>query len=599
LKQLEKAKPPSIPEPRFAGGVTLESSARGSPGRARVLVQPQSSLRSSSAAWSLALALAGGVACTGFVAEPHESASATTGGTGSGSGSGGAGPGAGGSTNIDTQVCTSPGDTGTSVLRRLSKVEYQLTLQELFRLAESPDVSQVPEDSDQEGFRTIAEFQNVSDQHLRAYVDTAAAQAEALMADAARRSAVLGCEPEAAGCLESFVSSFGKLAYRRPLTAVEVGDLVERAEAAARTSIDRYQFAIESLLASAGFLFRVEVGAGSEPVRSLSAAELAARLSFTLWGRGPSEALLARAEQGELDSEQGLSAVAAEMLADSRAQQFYRPFFKQWLKFERLRAPVAPPPGWSDALLADMIGETERVLDDFAWGAGASLLDALTANFTYVTPALATFYGLSASGSGFSRVEFPAGHQRERSGLLTHAALISEKTDADLISMRGKWLRGAFLCEKLQVPAGLLETLDAELSGLSYVQVIEKRNTEDACAGCHALIDPIGVGFARYDDIGHYDASVEPTDYGLTPSFDGAPFGSIAELSSELVKNPKLAACMAEKVFVYVYGRFPTAQDLCGLELVGERFAERGHDFKGLLSALVEAPAFRARRAPQ
>jgi hypothetical protein len=150
------------------------------------------------------------------------------------------------------------------------------------------------------------------------------------------------------------------------------------------------------------------------------------------------------------------------------------------------------------------------------------------------------------------------------------------------------------------VPAGLLDELQGELSGLSYVEVIAKRNTEQPCAACHSLIDPIGVGFSQFDGVGSYDSTVNPaTDYGLAPSFDGVPFSSVAGLSTELAKNPAIAACMAEKVFVYAHGRFPSAQDTCGLEAIGQRFAERGHNFKGLLSAMVEAPAFRVRRAPE
>lgn len=559
------------------------------------LVTRRQGFRLLSATPSFLALLAALGACTGRVGDGSGPGNGAT----PGGGSGGPGPGSGGTSGVGTEACTTPGDTGPSVLRRLSRVEYQLSLQELFRLSQPPDVSLVPQDSDRENFRTIAEYQNVSDQHLRAYVDTAGALGQALMADATRRAQVLGCEPDSDGCLQSFAASFGKLAYRRALSAEEVNDLVTRAEAAATSPDDRYVFVIQSLLASPSFLFRVEIGTGTDPARTLTPAELASRLSFTLWGRGPSEELLARAENGELSTEAGIGAVAAEMLDDPRAQQFFAPFFQQWLDFEELRAPTPPPAGWSDALLADMIGETERVLADFAWGPGKSLLDALTANYTYVTPALGTFYGLTVSGQGFVRTEFPSGHPREHSGLLTHAALISEKSDADLISMRGKWVRRSFLCEKLEVPSGLLDELESELSGLSYVEVIQRRNTDKQCAGCHGLIDPIGAGFSQYDGIGSFDGSVSPSDYGLEPSFDGVPFSSLAGLASELVKHPKIAACMAEKVFIYAHGRFPTAQDECGLEAVGARFAERGHSFKGLLQAMVEAPAFRVRRAPQ
>jgi hypothetical protein len=544
---------------------------------------------------ALVCAWLGASACQGVITEPSEGAGAAqNGSTGSGSGA----TGSGGSTGTPSEACTNAADASRSVLRRLTKLEFQLTLQELFRLDAPPDVSGVPEDSDQEGFRTIAALENVSDQHLRAYLDLATELASALLADPARRAAVIGCELESDGCLDSFAQSFGKLAYRRDLEDAEVNDLVTRATAAALDVEDEYRFVIESLLSSPSFVFRVEVGAG-DALATLTSAELASRLSFTLWGRSPSAALLERAANGELDDEAGIAKVADELLADERAADFFRAFFKQWLDFDELRAPSQPPPGWSDALLPAMISETEQLLDEFAWGPERSLPEMLTANFTYLTPELGAFYGITVSGSGSSRVEFPAGHQRESTGVLTHASLISAKRDGDIIPARGKWLRQSFLCEKLEVPAGLLEGLETELAGLSYVEVIQLRNTDKSCAGCHALIDPLGAAFVQYDGVGYYDESVSPSEFGLVPRFLGAEnpdITSLADLSSELVKMPEIASCMAEKAFVYTQGRFPTEQDRCALDDVGKRFAEEGFRFPALARALVTSPAFRLRR---
>jgi hypothetical protein len=548
---------------------------------------------------ALVCAWLGTSACQGTVSTPSEGSGAAANGSGSGSGSGATG--SGGTAGSAGEACTSPADASKSVLRRLSKLEYQLTLQELFRLAEPPDVSSVPEDSDQEGFRTIAALENVSDQHLRAYVDIASDLASALLADPARRTEVLDCEIASEGCLASFARSFGKLAYRREVEDAEVTDLVTRATAAALDTEDEFRFVIESLLSSPSFVFRVEVG-GGEALATLSPVELASRLSFTLWGRSPSVALLDRALNGELDDEAGIAKVADELLADERAAHFFRAFFKQWLDFDELRVPSQPPPGWSDALLPAMISETERLLDEFAWGPDRSLPDVLTANFTFSTPELATFYGMAASGSGFSRVEFPAGHQRENTGLLTHASLISAKRDGDIIPARGKWLRQSFLCEKLEVPAGLLEGLETELAGLSYVEVIQMRNTDTACAGCHALIDPLGAAFVQYDGVGYYDETISPSEFGLVPRFQGAEnpdITSLAALSNELKKMPELAPCIADKMFVYTQGRFPQDQDRCALEQVGRSFAEEGFRFPALARALVTSPAFRLRRAGQ
>ncbi|WP_437724121.1 DUF1592 domain-containing protein [Sorangium sp. So ce861] len=499
-----------------------------------------------------------------------------------------------------TQDC-SVARTSPSVLRRLSRLEYQLTLQDLFQLAEPPVVDSIPEDTGQGGFRTIAALQNVSDQHLRAYLAMAESLGQELMVDEARRASVLGCEPEAADCLERFVQRFGKLAYRRPLSTEEVSDLVGRASEVAQDRADAFRFVIEALLTSPSFLFRIEVGANGAETSPLSPLELASRLSFTLWGRSPSAALLSRAEAGELDTPEGLVAVAEEMVEDERTQLFFNAFFKQWLTFEQLRPP-ANPDASTPALLADMIAESELVLDEHAFTPGVDFFDALTANHTYVTPALAKFYGLEAAGDGVTRVEFPAGHHRANTGLLTHASLISAKNDGDLIAVRGQWLRAAFLCQKITIPAGLLEELESELSGLTYLEVLEKRNTQAGCAGCHALIDPLGVGFAQYDKEGRYDGSIGIDEFGLEPRFQGAAnesFDSLAALAAELRRSPDLAVCVAEKLFTYTQGREPAVEDRCAIDAAAESFAQDGNRFRSFLTAVVRSPAFRLRRAPE
>jgi hypothetical protein len=486
-------------------------------------------------------------------------------------------------------------------MRRLSKLEYRLTLQDLFRLPAPPDISQVPEDGEQDGFRTIAALQSVSDGHLRAYLDIAESLGRDLMADTARRQSVIGCDPAQADCLSKFITSFGKLAYRRALDPTEVSSLSAKAIAAARNNDDRFQFVVESLLTSPSFLFRVEVG-DSSPVATLTPAELASRLSFALWGRSPSVELLGRAEQGELGTPEGLSAVARQMVGDPKTRAFFQDFFQQWLNYDELRKPKKIPARWSEALMPQMIQETDQVLGEYAWTPNTSFLGALTTNHTFVSPELGSFYGLTVTGTGSVRAEIAAGNPRAGTGLLTHASLISAKSDSDLIAARGKWLRASFLCEHLEPPPGVLASIQSELAGLSYLEVIQKRNTQQPCASCHAQLDPIGVGFAQFDEAGAFDATVKITDYGITPRFEGAAepdYATLAELAGKLSQMTDVPTCVAQKVFVYTQGRFPDEADACSVVQAGQRMADEGQQFGSIVTSLVESPAFRLRRGAQ
>ncbi len=492
-------------------------------------------------------------------------------------------------------------DTDANVLRRLSKLEYGLTLKELLQLPAVPLTDAVPEDNDRDGFRTLSALHTLSAQHLRAFVDVAASQAKTLMQDAARRDRVLGCAPTAADCLRTFIARFGELAYRRPVSASEVDALAAQARMVGLDQNDQFQFALEALLSSPNFLFRVEVGDQPEGLSTLAPHELAARLSFALWGRGPSHELLAQAQQGALNTREGLARVVDTMLADARAKEFFSAFFEQWLRFEELKAPSKKPADWNDALLGDMREETARVLDDFAFGAQQDFLGALSTNYTYLSPALAKFYGLTSPGAGFQRVEFPAGHARQGSGLLTHASLISAKSDGDPVAIRGNWLKKTFLCQSLELPAGLLDEIGEELVGLTRMQIIAKRNEQANCKGCHVQIDPIGVGFAQFDATGRFDAKVKLTDYPLAPALPGAEgggFKSIAELATQLSMREEIASCLAKRVFLFTEGRDPIARDGCALAGATREFGEQKRGFLALVRGLVEADGFRLRRAP-
>ena len=522
---------------------------------------------------------------------------ASTGGVANGTGTGGTS----GSAGVAGATCTDidASETGTGVLRRLTKLEYGLTLEDLFALTTPPNLDGIPDDNARDGFRTSAADQPVMDQQLlRAYLDRTKTLASELMTDSARRQTVLGCDPAGADCLPAFVGRFGKLAFRRPLEQAEVDAITTRAMTVAADVNDRYRFAIESLLSSPSFLFRIEVGNAPDGLSILDPNELASRLSFAVWGRGPSAELLDAAAAGALDTPQGLLERATTMLADPKARVFFNAFFQQWLGYETLMAPAQAPMGWSNSLLDAMKAETDWVTGEIAW-AGGNFLDVLTTNTTSASPALATYFGLPAPGTD-GTLEFPADHVRANSGLLTHPSLLSAKRDGDLIAIRGNWLRSTFLCEHLGLPANA-DTIGDRLVGLTRVEIVQTRNTEGECAGCHAAIDPIGVGFAAFDATGRFDETFDISQFGVTPGLPDAAmpeFATIAELSARLHDMPQVPACLAARTFLYVHGREPNGPDACAVERASRGFVASGYGFPALIRSLVEAPAFRLRRPP-
>lgn len=547
------------------------------------------------------------VACgSGVAADPDASGGASVGSTtgnggflsGSGSVSGGGtgsvpGTPTGGGASV---ACGLEVDAGSQVLRRLSVLEYQLTIQDLLALPAPPNVEGIPLDTERLGFRTYADLQTMSAENLRGYLDLAEGFADALFQDSARRMKVVGCELASEGCLETFVQTFGKVAYRRPLEPTEIATIAEAARAAALDQEDSYKFVIEALLSAPSFLFRVEVGNQKEGLSTLSPLELASKLSFALHGRAPSLELLQKAESGALDSPEGFAQVAEEMLNDERAHVFFAAFFRQWLGYQTLK----PPTPADNAVFADMQTETDRLAAEYAWGS-EDFLGILTSNHTYLTPELADYYGLPAPDSE-GRLELPASSPRANSGVLTHASLLSAKGDGDLISIRGNWLRKTFLCESLELPPDLADTIGEVLVGLDRVGIFEARNTLGDCSVCHAKIDPIGLGLFVFDRRGIFDPTVDLGPYAMTPALPDAPapneFETMGELGRSLGELPAVPGCMAERTFLYVHGREPSALDACAVQRISSDFAGSGHAFRAMLASLVKSSEFRLRRAP-
>jgi hypothetical protein len=223
----------------------------------------------------------------------------------------------------------------------------------------------------------------------------------------------------------------------------------------------------------------------------------------------------------------------------------------------------------------------------------------LTTNQTRLSPAAATYFGLPAPAAD-GAVSFPAGHFRENTGLLTHPSLLSMKSDGDPIAIRGNWLRRTFLCQQLAVPASLADEIGERLVGLTRQEIVQSRNTDATCKGCHAMIDPIGVGFAKFDSTGRYDETADIAQWGVTPGLPEAAdpaFANIGELSAKLRALPAVSACLAHKAFLYVNGHEAANEDACALVSAGNTFSAGGQSFASLLKGLVEAPEFRLRKA--
>jgi hypothetical protein len=333
----------------------------------------------------------------------------------------------------------------------------------------------------------------------------------------------------------------------------------------------------------------------------LDAYELATRLSFSLWGTGPDDALLDAAERGELTTKEQVRERARAMLTDPRARDAVAHFFEQWSGVERLsvvtKSAAAFPAFSSDVKLA-MAAELPAFVEHVVWEGDASLRALLTSPVAYVNAALAPLYGVSAPATpGF--VSLP--QAQRRSGLLTQAGFLSVQGHPDQTSpvLRGKFVRAMLLCQPPPPPP---PDVDISLPSLAEGATARERLASHlavgtSCNGCHSLMDPIGLAFESYDAIGRYrerdgnavlDTSGEVT--GVNDAALGGKFADVRELAEKLADSQTVRACLGKQWFRFSSGRSEVEVDACSLDALTTAFATG--DVRELIVASTQTDTF-------
>jgi hypothetical protein len=318
----------------------------------------------------------------------------------------------------------------------------------------------------------------------------------------------------------------------------------------------------------------------------------------------PDEALMAAAEEGALDAREGVRAAAEQMLASPRFRGSMRRFFSEQLALDRLDTLAKEPavyPQLTPTLKRAMRAELELRFDDVVFterGDYRALIDGRT---TFVDAELAKLYGLAGiTGSALQKVALPAAGAR--AGIFGSAALLSIHAAAGDTSptRRGKFIRGQILCQEIPPPPeGTNFALEHGEAGAATMRTRLAAHRERAeCAGCHALMDPIGLAFEHFDGIGAFRA----TDHGLpidpSGTLDGIPFDGPVALLGLLRTHPALPRCVARQLFRYATGHQETADEERLIAGLSEAFVAAAYRLPALVLALVTSDAFRYASPP-
>jgi hypothetical protein len=569
-----------------------------------------------------ACALAAGLALAGCGGDPDGAPGRPAGpgapsggvsGTGPGKPPLGAGPPGGGVPGEAPGAACVPGTPFPTPLRRLTRVEYDNTVRDLLGDATAP-ARRFPPDELSGGFANNAAVLTVSPLLAERYQEAAEALAAAAVRDLGK---LVPCDPTKGGaageeaCARSFVESFGRRAYRRPLAAAEVTRhlaLFSAARAGA-TFARGIEVLVGAMLQSPGFLYRLELGlpgAAGEGDRAglvrLGPYEIASRLSYLLWASMPDDRLFAAAAAGKLGTPAEVAEMARSMLDDPRARRAVSEFYRQWLGAAAIEGVAKDPaiyPDWGEPLRAAMAAELPAFVEHVLWGADGRLATLLAAPVTVATAPVARIYGVEAAGGRPVALD-----GTRRAGVLTQPGILAVHALPNQSSpvQRGKFVREQLLCQEAPPAPPDLDVTPPEVDPRKPTRERFAQHTKDeACASCHRLMDPLGFGFEHFDGVGRYRATDggRPVDASGTIVNAGAidgPFRGAPELAKKLAASPVVGACVATQWYRFAFGRLETPGDACALRGLHAAFEAARYDLRELLLALTAAETFLYRR---
>ena len=427
------------------------------------------------------------------------------------------------------------------------------------------------------------------------------------------RRRILACKPstaaDEAACARQIISTVARRLYRRPVADVELTRLQQfyetgRAKGSFETGI---QMALRRILASPAFVFRAEPNPSSVQAGAsyrLSDLEIASRLSFFLWSSIPDDELLDAASRQRLTTPAEYTRQVRRMLADPRASRLVVNFAGQWLQLRNL-ITIAPNsddfPDFDDNLREAFRRETEMLVES-VMREDRSILDLLTADYTFVNERLAQHYGIpNVYGSQFRRVPLA---DEARRGLLGQGSILAVTSYATRTSpvLRGKWILDNLLGMPPPPPLPNVPPLEesAGTTPRTVRQQMEAHRANAVCASCHKLMDPLGLALENFDAIGAWrtrDAGgvIDAT----TQLFDGTQVDGVTTLRRALLQRPDVfATTLTEKLMIYALGRGLQPSDMPIVRGIVAGAARRGYRLSAIIEGIAGSVPFRMRVKP-
>jgi hypothetical protein len=295
------------------------------------------------------------------------------------------------------------------------------------------------------------------------------------------------------------------------------------------------------------------------------------------------------------------------MLLHAKAGPNVARFTRLWLPSERVRDVVKSEdiyPGFTAEIRDAMIEEIDRDVQDAYWD-GKGVGELLTADYSWMSPQLADYYGVeadpgTADAGGWMRVDLS---DEGGAGILTRGALMASLATPSTSSpiRRGKLIRENLLCQTMPPPPNDIQIDIPEYTeGTTTRELYENYTLANKdCAGCHQLMDLIGFGFENYDGNGVY----RTTDQGKPVDASGeivrsphsdASFGGPNELGALLADSEDVQFCYVRNWLEYATGAPVDVDSECAVEIAA-KVKDAGGSMADTLSVLASTPDMRTR----
>ncbi|HMC65032.1 MAG TPA: DUF1592 domain-containing protein [Gemmataceae bacterium] len=405
-------------------------------------------------------------------------------------------------------------------------------------------------------------------------------------------------------CAREILSHYGRLLFRRPLTAAELEKPAGLLHSITEQTNDFYaglHYGLSMLLQLPDFLFRQEVAIPSADGQSgtLDSYSRATRLSFLMWNTTPDAELLRAAGNGEFNTSAGLAKQVDRLIASPRLEVGMRAFFDDMLEldtFDTVSKDSLLYPKWGSAMATSAREETLRTVIGLTLHDNRDIRDLMTTRQTYIDRRLAMLYGVAFPFTGdWVKYEFPA--ESGRSGILTQISMLSMFSHPGRSSptKRGVAINEIFLCSPTAVPPNNVDFSVVNNPNSSMKTLRERlmaHATNPTCAACHERSDPVGLSLEAFDTIGGYRTTETGEPINVSATIQGHTFSGAQGLGQYMHDNPRYPACVARKL--YSYSRGLKSSSVNDFPDAYKAFQNSGFRLRALLKSLAVSDSFYA-----